>query len=60
MTRVATHLGNRPATYRKYYILPAVLESYLAGTLAANFAGKPRQALLSFLRHHSKSGNSKP
>jgi DNA topoisomerase-1 len=27
---VAGHLGNRPATCRKYYIHPALLEKYLA------------------------------
>lgn len=30
---VAHHLGNRPATCRKYYIHPAILEAYLQGTL---------------------------
>ncbi|MDX2212485.1 MAG: DNA topoisomerase IB [Oculatellaceae cyanobacterium bins.114] len=30
---VADLLGNRPATCRKYYIHPAVLEAYLKGTL---------------------------
>lgn len=30
---VAAALGNRPATCRKYYIHPAVLEGYSAGTL---------------------------
>ena len=29
----AKRLGNRPATCRKYYVHPAVTESYLAGTL---------------------------
>lgn len=31
--RVARQLGNRPATCRKYYIHPAVLEAYSEGTL---------------------------
>ncbi len=31
--RVAKSLGNRPATCRKYYIHPAVLESYEVGSL---------------------------
>lgn len=30
---VAAHLGNRPATCRKYYVHPAVLEAYLDETL---------------------------
>jgi DNA topoisomerase-1 len=30
---VAHCLGNKPATCRKYYVHPAVLETYLAGTL---------------------------
>lgn len=30
---VASHLGNRPATCRKYYVHPAILEAYLAETL---------------------------
>jgi DNA topoisomerase-1 len=31
--RVARHLGNRPATCRKYYIHPAVLDAYSEGKL---------------------------
>lgn len=31
--RVARHLGNRPATCRKYYIHPAMFEAYLDGSL---------------------------
>jgi hypothetical protein len=30
---VARHLGNRPATCRKYYIHPAVVDSYMVGSL---------------------------
>jgi DNA topoisomerase-1 len=30
---VAQHLGNRPATCRKYYVHPAVLDAYEAGSL---------------------------
>jgi len=30
---VASKLGNRPATCRKYYVHPAVIESYMDGTL---------------------------
>lgn len=33
MKSVAKQLGNRPATCRKYYIHPAILESYLDGPL---------------------------
>lgn len=57
--RVAARLGNRPSACRKYYIHPAVLESYMAGTLPQEFAGEPRQALLSFLRRHAKPDRSK-
>ena len=31
--RVARKLGNRPATCRKYYVHPAILECYMAGEL---------------------------
>jgi DNA topoisomerase I len=31
--RVAQHLGNRPATCRKYYVHPAILDAYANGTL---------------------------
>lgn len=31
--RVAKHLGNRPATCRNYYIHPAVVDAFMAGTL---------------------------
>ncbi len=30
---VAAQLGNRPATCRKYYIHPAILDAYLDGSL---------------------------
>jgi DNA topoisomerase-1 len=30
---VAANLGNRPATCRKYYVHPAILEFYEKGTL---------------------------
>lgn len=33
--RVASQLGNRPATCRKYYIHPAILEAYAQGSLFA-------------------------
>jgi DNA topoisomerase I len=32
---VAKQLGNRPATCRKYYVHPAVIDAYLEGTLSA-------------------------
>jgi DNA topoisomerase-1 len=31
--RVAAHLGNRPATCRKYYIHPAIIDAYSDGSL---------------------------
>jgi DNA topoisomerase-1 len=34
ITAVAGYLGNKPATCRKYYVHPAILDSYLAGQLA--------------------------
>ena len=34
---VAAALGNRPATCRKYYVHPAVLEAYASGELAAGW-----------------------
>jgi DNA topoisomerase-1 len=30
---VAAYLGNRPATCRKYYVHPAILDAYQSGTL---------------------------
>jgi DNA topoisomerase I len=36
--RVSSLLGNRPATCRKYYVHPAVLDAYLDGSLAAAFS----------------------
>ena len=30
---VASRLGNRPATCRKYYVRPAILEAYADGSL---------------------------
>lgn len=40
---VASKLGNKPATCRKYYIHPAVMECYAAGTLR-DFAEKFRDS----------------
>ncbi len=37
--RVAGELGNRPAVCRKFYIHPAVIESFLEGSLARTPAG---------------------
>ncbi|MES1257680.1 MAG: DNA topoisomerase IB, partial [Acidobacteriota bacterium] len=31
--RTASHLGNRPATCRNYYVHPAILDAYLDGSL---------------------------
>jgi DNA topoisomerase-1 len=43
--RVAQQLGNRPATCRKYYIHPAMLEAYSDGTLFSTMeAGEQQQA----------------
>jgi len=42
----ASSLGNRPATCRKYYIHPAVIESYLTGKTLSQIAEKsPHSAL---------------
>ncbi len=40
---VASHLGNTPSVCRKCYVHPAVLETYLAGTLAAEQAHPDRK-----------------
>jgi DNA topoisomerase-1 len=57
---VAEHLGNRPATCRKYYIHPAILDTYSSGGLENVMALKSRarrgvltreeQCVLLFLR----------
>ena len=42
---VASRLGNRPATCRKYYIHPAILEAYSDGSLfPAMEAGRQQDA----------------
>jgi DNA topoisomerase IB len=41
---VALHLGNRPATCRKYYIHPAVFECYSTNTVPAVFAASEADA----------------
>ena len=41
---VARRLGNRPATCRKYYIHPAILESYSEGTLFPAMAQGEQQS----------------
>lgn len=46
ITAVAHVLGNTPAVCRKCYIHPAVLESYLDGTLANSLKLKTEEALL--------------
>ena len=43
---VATLLGNTPAVCRKCYVHPAVLESYLDGTLAESLKAKTEEAML--------------
>jgi DNA topoisomerase-1 len=40
---VARRLGNRPATCRKYYIHPAIADSYLAGSLSSTMEQGRRQ-----------------
>jgi DNA topoisomerase-1 len=43
--RVARHLGNRPATCRKYYIHPAIQTAYADGSLFSTMeAGEQQQA----------------
>lgn len=63
---VAQHLGNRPATCRKYYVHPAVVEAYMDGSLfetmqqasAPHKAASPsglrseEQAVLKILENH--------
>ena len=41
--RVAGRLGNRPATCRKYYVHPAILDSYLTGSLLPTLKQGERQ-----------------
>ena len=45
---VACKLGNKPATCKKYYIHPAVMDSYSAGTLR-DFAEKFRDTQSNYL-----------
>jgi DNA topoisomerase-1 len=42
--QVSSSLGNRPAICRKFYVHPLVIESYLEGSLAQDFAdgGRPK------------------
>jgi len=40
---VAAELGNRPATCRKYYVHPAILEAYMDGSLAPVIAQGEQQ-----------------
>lgn len=47
----AQRLGNRPATCRKYYIHPHVIDAYLSGTLQELLANADEQ----FVRHKSHS-----
>ncbi len=35
--KVANELGNRPATCRKYYVHPAIVDAYLDGSLSTTF-----------------------
>lgn len=62
---VAKHLGNRPATCRKYYVHPAVIDAYLDGSLFQIMEQAPQktaespselrpeeQAVLKLLKQH--------
>jgi len=64
---VAEHLGNRPATCRKYYVHPLILEHYAAGKLNGLMTAKPKagtlkglgrteQCVLQLLQHSPNSG----
>jgi DNA topoisomerase-1 len=70
---VAEHLGNRPATCRKYYIHPAILDTYSSGGLENVMTLKARagrdlltqeeHCVLSFLRKlpgNAQAGPLKP
>jgi DNA topoisomerase-1 len=50
---VSEHLGNRPATCRKYYIHPAILDAYSSGGLEQVMAlkAKARRSLLAAEEH---------
>jgi DNA topoisomerase-1 len=41
--QTAQRLGNRPATCRKYYIHPAILDAYVDGTLFGAMRNAPPQ-----------------
>ncbi|MEP0872019.1 DNA topoisomerase IB [Trichocoleus desertorum AS-A10] len=43
---VAAHLGNRPATCRKYYVHPAILDAYLDGSLMSTLEKAMQQPTL--------------
>jgi len=62
--RVATKLNNTRAVCRKYYVHPAVFESYLGGTLAAKLKSNGRSptglepdevGVVSLLRHAAEA-----
>jgi len=44
---VAAKLGNRPATCRKYYVHPAIMEAYVNGTLLEAMKTSPSEAATS-------------
>jgi DNA topoisomerase I len=65
--RVAEQLNNTRAVCRKYYVHPAVLENYLAGTLAEGLKNGTKEAvkgeleaeeaaIVRLLREHLKEG----
>ena len=54
--QVAKRLGNTPATCRKHYVHPLVLEAFLAGSLETVPAGEDEAALLKLLRGGAAAG----
>ena len=54
--QVAKRLGNTPATCRKHYVHPLVLEAFLAGSLETVPPGEDEAALLKLLRGGAAAG----
>jgi DNA topoisomerase-1 len=55
--QVAANLGNRPATCRKYYVHPAILDSYEKGTLLEFMCSEDHEAcVLGLLRKLAQPG----
>ncbi|MDP9170716.1 MAG: DNA topoisomerase IB [Acidobacteriota bacterium] len=53
--RTSKRLGNRPATCRNYYVHPAILDSYLDGSLVGALKGDPEQCVVNIIRKRSKA-----